>query len=94
MPREPGILEMVKRAEGGPYKTISQVAKEVGRSVDTVRRWVNDPRNSLGPSAKMNLGEDKGQFVWLYTPKDVKEIRQYARTVKPGRPRKEDSGGT
>ena len=86
----PGILDMVSRVEGGPYFTISQMATMLGKDADTIRRWAKN-NESLKPTHKMDLGDgSKGSFVWLYTEEDVQRYREHAKTVKVGRPRKED----
>lgn len=77
----PGILDLVSRAEGGPFYTRKQVADRVGRSIDTIIRWEKEPMNR--PTHKMNLGE-KG-FVWLYTEADVSRLTKFADKQRPGR---------
>lgn len=90
MARLPGILEMVSRIEDGPYYTISQVATMIGRDADTIRRWTKK-NPELAPQYRMNLGsKGSGAFVWLYDDEDVKKFKEYALTVKVGRPRKEE----
>lgn len=78
----PGILDLVSRAEGGPYYTTKQVADLVGRSPDTIRRWARIQR----PSHKMELGDHS--FVWLYTEQDVSRLQKFASEQKPGRKKK------
>lgn len=87
--KRPGIIDMVSRIPGGPYYTISQVATMVGRDPDTIRRW-QKANAALKPTHQMPLGEDQstGQYVWLYTDADVRRLREYAATLRVGRPRK------
>lgn len=81
-----GILRLVSRVDGGPYYTIRQVADRLDRSVDTIRRWVNEG-SVPAPTHKMDLGEGGKSFVWLYTEEDIEIYEAYATIVKVGRPR-------
>lgn len=66
------IVNMVGRLDG-EFFTISQVAKEVGRSVDTIRLWIKkgvvEPPSHVMPLGKVN--------VWLYTPADVQKYKDH-----------------
>lgn len=87
----PGIIDMVSRIPGGPYYTIKQVSVKIGRDPDTIRRW-QKANPELKPTHQMPLGEDPSteQFVWLYTDADVRKLREFAATLRVGRPRKEE----
>lgn len=85
-----GIMALVARVEGGPYYTITQVAEMIGKSTDTIRRWVKEG-SVPAPTNKMNLGEEGNSFVWLYTKEDVEMMAAYATIVQRGRPRKRAS---
>lgn len=60
--------------------TISEAADEVGRSVDTLRRWRKQFPEG-GPSKEAKLGKNT---IGLYTVDDITMLRQYASTVKRG----------
>lgn len=84
---EHGILHLVARVDGGPYYTIKQVAERLGKSTDTIRRWVRD-EVVPAPSHKMDLGEEGKSFVWLYTEDDIEVYEAYSTITRPGRPRR------
>jgi hypothetical protein len=86
--KRPGIIDMVSRVAGGPFYTIKQVSTMIGKDPDSIRRW-QKANEDLRPTHQMPLGEDKGQYVWLYTEADVKRLREFSATLRPGRPRKE-----
>lgn len=88
-PNPTGIIDLVSRADGGPFYTVSQVAQMIGKSKEQVKRyWQLKP--NLKPKYKMPLGEREDNFVWLYTDDDVRALRDYASKQHPGRPKKED----
>lgn len=60
--------------------TASGAAYLVNRSVDTIRRWHR--KGLCVPSQSMKAGQ---LTVWLYTPEDIKKLRDVARQQKPGR---------
>jgi hypothetical protein len=86
-----GIIKLVHRAEhpDGPFKTIGEVAEYFERDRSTIRKWCK--RIGDIPSHSMPLN-DKGQFVWLYTENDIRELEKYSATINPkgGRPKKRD----
>lgn len=84
--RIPGLLAKVN-SEG--FFTISQVAKRVGRSADTIRHW-QDTGRIRRPTKKMPLGEGD-QFVWLYDEKYIADCQAIAATIRTGRPTKEEA---
>jgi len=81
MTQVPGIIDLVSRAEGGPFYTRKQVADRVGRSIDTIIRWGKD-NPELHPTHKMPLGKS---FVWLYTEADISVLQEFASHQKTGR---------
>ena len=88
--KRPGIIDMVSRVAGGPFYTIKQVSTMIGKDVDSIRRWQKAHEN-LRPSHKMELGDGTtGQFVWLYNDADVRKLREFSATLRPGRPRKQE----
>lgn len=83
---EHGIIDLVSRAEGGPFYTRKQVADRVGRSIDTVTRW-GKKYPKYHPTNKMPLGKS---FVWLYTEADIERLSRFADSQMPGRKADED----
>lgn len=77
------IALWVERSFKGEYVTIGQAAKEVGRSTRTLKRWKAGGK----VQAPRNYTEAKGARINLYTPEDIDELRTYAKTTRPGRPR-------
>lgn len=67
------IIAMVKRLDGEFY-TISEVAKEVGRSVDTIRTWIKKGVVE-GPVHVMPVGKTT---VNLFTPADIARFKEHA----------------
>ncbi len=67
--------------------TVSEAAAEVGKSVDTLRRW---RKAGVGPSKEVKLGKNT---MGLYTVEDIQRLRAYGETVKLGRPPKEKVDG-
>lgn len=67
------IIAMVKRLDEEFY-TISEVAKEVGRSVDTIRTWIKKGVVE-GPLHVMPVGKTK---VSLFTPADIARFKRHA----------------
>lgn len=61
------------------YFTRAQVAVEIGKSVDTVRRWHHDRIYRAKKSKK--FGTTK---VWLYTQADIDAMKAIAKTLRPG----------
>lgn len=82
-----GVLSLVSRIEGGPYYTYAQVAERVGKSKDTIIRWVNEG-SVPPPTHRVNLGEEGKSFAWLFTEEDIEIIEAYSYIVRPGRPKK------
>lgn len=60
--------------------TISEAAEAVGRSVQTLRRW--ERNGDFTPSRTAKMGTIN---VRLYTPEDIKALREFAATQRPGR---------
>lgn len=73
------IDEQVRRMDPPRY-TRGQVAKIVGKSPDTLKRW---KRNRIYmPSERRPFGQI---MVDLYTDEDVKAMKKIAKGMKPGR---------
>lgn len=66
----------------GTY-TRTQVARLIGKSRDTIRRWHKDGR--LVPSREEPFGT---RHVYLYTEDDLIHAHRLAREVRPGPQRK------
>lgn len=82
-----GIVKLVSKAEKGKYKTISQVAGDIGRSVSTIKAAIRSGKVE-GPTHRMSLGDGTtGAFVWLYTEKDIDRLHEHFASVEWGRPR-------
>lgn len=81
-----GIEKLVAQVDRGKYKTMRQVAAEVGRHPSRIRAAQREgliPK----PTHKMILGDGtKGSFVWLYTSSDITAYKKHFRSVRPGRP--------
>jgi len=60
--------------------TIGEAAEAVARSVPTLRRWERDGK--VQPSRMEQMGSIS---VRLYTPEDIKYLREFAQTQRPGR---------
>jgi hypothetical protein len=69
-PRGNGIADCVPDG----YRTVSQVADDVGRSVDTLKRWRRS--GTFVPEYFMRVGPDRKMKVWLYSENDVEQIRK------------------
>ena len=85
------LEKMIARIEheDGPFYSYAMVARRVGRSPFTIRRWVTDGIIDH-PSHKMPLGNKDGwdQFCWLFTQHEMEEIEAVALAHRRGRPRK------
>jgi DNA-binding transcriptional MerR regulator len=77
-----GIMGQVRRMVPTRY-TITEAAKKVGRSTDTLRRWQED--GTFSPDDSVQMGKLK---VRLYTDADIERLRKIAKAKKPGRPKK------
>lgn len=62
------------------WHLVSDAASQVGKSVDTLRRWNRE--EVFVPSGHMNVGELR---VSLYSDEDIKELKRVAKTIRPGR---------
>lgn len=72
--------------------TTGQVAKMMGRRLETIKRQLRDG-NIRYPQAAYSLdGKDK-VVRYLFSEEDVREVHEYFKTVHIGRPRK-DGGVT
>lgn len=60
--------------------TIAAAAKEVGRSPDTIRRWI---REGKVKARSVQCGQ---QTVSVFTFAEIRELKAFAKTVKIGRP--------
>jgi transposase-like protein len=60
--------------------TVAAAAKEIGRSPDTIRRWI---RQGKVKARQVQCGE---QSVSVFTFKEITEMKAFAKTVKLGRP--------
>lgn len=75
------VDEHIRRQHPG-WVTISEAAKQVGKSVDTLRRWA---QQGHGPSRTVRVGKLR---VGIYSEEDIERLKEYAKTVRPGRPRR------
>lgn len=75
----PGAASIQRRIPPGWY-TRSQVAKMVGRSLDTIIRWSED--GTAEPDGFKQFGKTT---VYLYSEARVAEMKQIAKTKKRGR---------
>lgn len=66
---------------GTNYYTVSQAAALVGRSADTLARW-RKRRYVNAPSAQCDFDTE---VVYLYTDDDIRELKEFAATMYPGR---------
>lgn len=75
------------------FKTTRQVAEYFEVNIETIRR-LSKAKNSdgtkriTGPSKATKSG---GMVIWLYTPDDVEEIREYFEDRSIGKTRKRKS---
>jgi predicted DNA-binding transcriptional regulator AlpA len=86
-----GIVKLVHRIEDddGPFFTIGEVAERLGKSRDTIKRWVEENDDLVPERHQMPLGEPGGKsFVWLYTEDDIRRMEEFSSTIKMGRPPK------
>ena len=60
--------------------TIAAAAKEVGRSPDTIRRWI---REGKVKARSVQCGQ---QTVSVFTFAEIKDLKTFSKTVKIGRP--------
>lgn len=72
--------------EGIPdgWHSISKAATLIGRSSDTLRRWIKD--DVFVPSGYQVRGQ---LTIWLYSDSDIEEAMRIARDMKAGRPPKQ-----
>lgn len=57
----------------GDYKTMRQVAEEVGVHIETLRRLCRTPR----VNAPSNATKQGKLVIYLFTPEDVEEVKAY-----------------
>lgn len=76
---EGGIATAI-RAMSPPRYTVSEAAKAVGRSEDTLVRWRKN--GTYMPSERRVFGSIG---VWLYTEQDIVRMKQIKKSIKPGR---------
>lgn len=57
---------------GGDYLRLSEVAEYLGVSTKTMRRWIG----KKGVKAPSYVIEHGGMTMYVYTPEDVKELRE------------------
>lgn len=62
------------------YLTRGQVALEIGKSKDTIKRW-----HISGRFVATHTVRRGKHTVFLYDQDDLKVLKQLARTVRPGR---------
>lgn len=75
------IATMVRRMTPTRY-AVKEAAELVGKSPDTLVRW---RRTGLYvPSDQMRVGK---LTVYLYTDRDIENMKRLARTIRPGRRR-------
>lgn len=74
-----GISSMVRRMTPTRY-TVAEASKILGRHPDTLTRWRKSGLYS--PSDSVIVGQLK---VWLYTDKDLEEMKKLTKTLKPGK---------
>jgi hypothetical protein len=79
-----GISAKVRRMSPARY-TVREAADLVGRHPDTLVRWRKT--NIYKPSDSMKMGKIK---VHLYTDADIEGMKQLAKVIHPGRPRKDE----
>lgn len=80
---EGGIASFVTRMDPPRY-LVSEAAALVGRSKNTLIKWRK--RGICVPSETMRFGETT---VFLYTDRDIANMRALTSQLKPGRPRKD-----
>ena len=73
------INQAVREMHPARY-TVSQAAAEIGRDVDTLKRWKR--QGIYAPSDQRDFGL---LTVDLYTSDDIKAMRKIAKEMKPGR---------
>lgn len=78
------IQTYIDRVFEGQYLTIGQVAKEVGRSTRTLKRWKAEGKVECPRMWTMI----NGSKINLYKESDIDELRSFADTQRAGRPRK------
>lgn len=67
------------------WYTVSDAAAQVGKSADTLTLWRKGSKKQepvFIPSGHMMVGELK---VYLYSESDIEELKQIAKTRRPGR---------
>jgi MerR HTH family regulatory protein len=76
-----GIASLVIQMDPPRY-LVSEAAALVGRSKNTLIKWRK--RGICIPSETMQFGET---LVYLYTDRDIANMRMLTSQLKPGRPR-------
>lgn len=72
--RKSGVRSIIAQVDGD-YYTTSEVAKELGVSVGTIRRWYRATELGLkAPSKKITRGK---LTIYLYTEDDLEELRLF-----------------
>lgn len=70
---KPTPVDRIMASLDGTYYRLSEVAKMVNRSPNTVRRTIGKP-GIHAPSYQVKQG---GLEIYLYTPDDVEELRKH-----------------
>lgn len=80
-----GIEKAIRKAieeHGEPLYTTADTALRIGKSIDTLRRWLREER-VRGASYTLTFGK---LDIHLFTERDVQRLREYAKSLRPGRP--------
>lgn len=73
-----GGTKEVPRSQWKNYYTIRQVGKLIGREPQTIKNWLRSGAVSGATHYGVRGSGSTGQFVWLYTKRDVARLRKYA----------------
>lgn len=84
IPIKPPNVAHMKPAKFANYLTLGELAMEVNKDRDWIRKLERAGRIPAGTRCQYGL-----QKIRLYSPAMVKEIKEIFSTHKPGRPRKE-----
>lgn len=78
-------INFIKPTRFRDHKTITELSRIVGKDVSWLRRLERDEK--IPKAARVRWGQ---LSVRLWSPEQVNEIVDILKTMKPGRPRKED----
>jgi predicted site-specific integrase-resolvase len=75
------FINKVAEEDGVNYHTVKDVAEQTGRSIKTIKRWIEN--GYVAPASKQ-IVQGK-MLVYLYTDEDLARFVEFSNTMTPGR---------